>query len=75
MIFDTPGFTSFDAYGAGSGELADCFPEMTEYIGKCKFDDCLHLKEPECAVRDAVRSGNIAESRYESYVRQLTEGN
>jgi ribosome biogenesis GTPase len=74
MIFDTPGFTSFDAYGAEAGELADYFPEMADYTGKCKFDDCLHLKEPGCAVRDAVQNRNIAESRYESYVRQLTEG-
>jgi ribosome biogenesis GTPase len=73
MLFDTPGFTSFDAYGAGHGELADYFPEMADYLGKCKFDDCLHLKEPGCAVRDAVLNRMIAASRYESYVRHLAE--
>jgi len=71
MIFDTPGFTSFDAIGAESREIACFYPEMIKYIGKCRFDDCMHLKEPDCAVLDAVRKGEIAASRYESYRRQI----
>ena len=73
IIFDTPGFTSFDAFGAEAEELSECFPEMAEYMGKCRFDDCRHLREPGCAVLDAVEGRKIAASRYESYMKQMTE--
>ena len=73
MIFDTPGFTSFDAFRTVDGELSEYFPEMAEYLGKCKFDNCRHLREPGCAVLDAVKGSKIAASRYKSYMTQLTE--
>ncbi|MDR1572253.1 MAG: ribosome small subunit-dependent GTPase A [Clostridiales Family XIII bacterium] len=81
MVFDTPGFSSFEAAlaspGAGGAEaasgLAACYPEMLGYAGKCRFDDCRHIREPGCAVLDAVRDGAIAPSRYESYARQHLE--
>jgi ribosome biogenesis GTPase len=82
MIFDTPGFTSFSVSGfsasgfsASGAEIEDLtyfYPEMREYIGHCRFDDCRHLREPGCAVLDALSRGRIAESRYSSYVA-LTE--
>lgn len=67
MLFDTPGFTSFDLSGVKSEELADYYPEFSAYKGECRFDDCRHLKEPDCAVRKALEDGEIHPQRYESY--------
>ncbi len=73
MIFDTPGFTSFDVLEADEEELHFLYPEMAPYIGKCRFDNCRHYKEPGCAVREAAKAGEIKRSRYISYREQLLE--
>jgi ribosome biogenesis GTPase len=73
MLFDTPGFTSFEMNDLEAAELAGCYPEMAACLGKCRFDDCRHVKEPGCAVLEAVSGGQIAASRYTSYLRQLGE--
>ena len=70
-IIDTPGFSSFlpeyfepeDLAG-----LAECFPEFKPYEGKCRFADCAHIREPGCAIRQAVDSGQINRGRYDGYV-------
>ncbi len=67
QIFDTPGFTSFDILDTDEEELPFLFPEMLHYQGLCRYDNCRHLKEPECAVMQAVSEGKIKESRYQSY--------
>ena len=70
-IADTPGFSSFDTNRYDiiyKDKLADCFCEFREYIGKCRFPDCSHTKEKGCAVIEAVESGKIARSRFESYL-------
>ena len=69
---DTPGFASFDVEQMPpipKGELQFTFPEFEPYIGRCRFDDCAHLREPDCAVRAAAGQGKIAPSRYDSYCR------
>ena len=71
-IGDTPGFSSFDTERMDlvrKEELQDVFPEFAPYIGRCQFPDCAHLKEPNCAVRAALESGEIEQTRYDSYVR------
>ncbi|MDR3305889.1 MAG: ribosome small subunit-dependent GTPase A [Clostridiales Family XIII bacterium] len=71
-IYDTPGFTAFEAAGKADipdGERADqLFPEFRGYLGGCRFDNCRHDLEPGCAVRDAVDAGKIRPSRYRSYL-------
>ncbi len=70
-LVDTPGFSSLDMEQVepiAKDELADCFREFESYIGSCRFNGCAHYKEPNCAVRAAVERGDIAPSRYESYV-------
>lgn len=67
LLFDTPGFTSFEAKNIPSEEIEGLFPDLLPFIGKCRFEDCVHLKEPGCAVTDAVRAGKISRSRYRSY--------
>ena len=69
---DTPGFASFDVEQMPpipKEELQFAFPEFETYIGSCRFDDCAHIKEPDCAVREALANGSISVSRYESYCR------
>ena len=70
-IADTPGFSSFDTNRYDiifKDELANCFCDFKEYLGKCRFPDCSHTKEKGCAVIEAVNKGKIARSRYESYL-------
>ncbi len=73
MIFDTPGFTSFDVPPTDEAELSYLFREFTDYAEKCRFNGCRHQNEPGCAVKEAVSAGNISESRYKSYLGQLEE--
>lgn len=70
-VVDTPGFSSVDMEQMetiGKDELADCFREFAPYEGKCRFIGCAHYREPNCAVRQAVEAGEVAQSRYDSYV-------
>ena len=76
LIADTPGFASFGDEGETpitAGELAGLFPEFAPYIGECRFDDCTHRAEPGCALRQAVETGAVQESRYGSYRRLYEE--
>lgn len=73
LLFDTPGFTSFDVLEAEEDELHYLYPEMSALIGGCRYDNCRHLKEPDCCIREAVKQGKIHKSRYQSYVNQLKE--
>ncbi len=75
-IADTPGFSTFETQKYDiilKDELASCFHEFNEYEGKCRFPDCAHIKEKGCAVIEAVNSGIIAGSRYNSYVEMYDE--
>lgn len=70
-IADTPGFSSLDMERAQpilKDELPFCFREFAPFLNGCRFTSCVHVKEKECAVRQAVAEGKIARSRYESYV-------
>ena len=72
MIADTPGFASFDLTQMKpikKQELQHDFPEFRPFIGSCRFLDCAHLKEPGCAVLEAVEDGTINPSRHKSYQR------
>ncbi len=72
FVADTPGFSSFDTDKMEvilKENLQYAFPDFAPYIGKCRFHDCAHLKEPDCAVTQALRAGEIQHSRYDSYVR------
>ncbi len=71
-VVDTPGFASFDIEMMNvipKEELQYDFIDFRPYIGKCRFNNCAHLKEPGCAVREALEKGEISQSRYDSYVR------
>lgn len=72
FIADTPGFASFEIemmQAIEKQELQHDFREFKKYIGECRFNDCAHLKEPGCAITEAMQRGDIMLSRYQSYKR------
>ena len=72
-IADTPGFSSLDYEVKESELLNDCFPELAEVSQGCKFRTCTHTHEPDCAVKLALESGQVAQSRYDNYLQFLSE--
>jgi ribosome biogenesis GTPase len=73
FVVDTPGFSFTEFNDVPETELMYCFPEMAKLAHYCKFNTCLHFKEPQCAVKQAVLNGEIAQQRYDSYLEVLTE--
>ncbi|HNU57934.1 MAG TPA: ribosome small subunit-dependent GTPase A, partial [Flavobacteriales bacterium] len=71
FLIDTPGIKGFGLVDIDAHHIGDQFPEMFRLKGDCRFNDCLHKDEPGCAVRAAVESGEVAESRYRSYIDML----
>ncbi|MEK4516604.1 ribosome small subunit-dependent GTPase A [Paenibacillus sp. FSL H8-0122] len=67
FVADTPGFSQLDFLELGVDELSVCFREFASYAENCKFRGCSHLHEPGCKVIEALKSGDIADSRYEHY--------
>ncbi|MBR6560006.1 MAG: ribosome small subunit-dependent GTPase A [Alistipes sp.] len=72
-IIDTPGIKGFGLIDIDDAELAHYFPEMMRYLPDCRFYNCSHTHEPGCAVVEAVKSGEIAYPRYESYLKIMDE--
>lgn len=72
-IIDTPGIRAFGIVDLEKEVISHYFPEMRELIGACKFHNCQHMNEPKCAVKDAVEKGEIAQSRYATYLQLMTE--
>ena len=66
-LVDTPGFSLLDIDITESTKLAGAYPEMRGSLGKCRYQDCLHISEPDCDVKRAVAEGRISEGRYERY--------
>ena len=73
FVIDTPGIRVFRLHGVTIRNLPDLFPEFAPFEGRCQFSGCLHDHEPDCAVFEAVESGELAPSRYASYVEMLDE--
>ena len=70
-IIDTPGIKGFGVVDFTEEEIGDFFPEFFALKQKCKFNNCLHTNEPKCAIKEAVENGEIAYSRYKSYLQLL----
>jgi ribosome biogenesis GTPase len=71
FLIDSPGLKELGIANLERYEISHFFKEMRTLIGKCKFRNCCHINEPQCAIIKAVESGNIHESRYKSYVSIL----
>lgn len=67
-FLDTPGFSSLYLQGIGYEELKEYFYEFLPYEPYCRFQGCMHLSEPDCAVKEALEAGKISRLRYENYV-------
>jgi ribosome biogenesis GTPase len=74
-IIDSPGIKGFGLIDIEKNELGGYFSEFRLLQNDCKFNDCLHEKEPKCAVKEAVLNGLISESRYKSYLSLLVNEN
>jgi ribosome biogenesis GTPase len=72
-VIDTPGIKELGLAEITAEELSHYFPEMRNLMGQCKFNNCRHVDEPSCAVQEAVQSGHIALSRFESYLSMMQE--
>lgn len=72
-IIDTPGIRAFGLIDFDKKELSHYFPEMRALLPGCKFNNCQHVNEPKCAVKQAFLDNNLAESRYLNYLKMLEE--
>ena len=70
-IIDTPGIKGFGIVDMEREEIGDYFPEFFALKSECKFNNCLHLEEPKCAVKAALENDEIPWSRYKSYTQML----
>ena len=70
-IIDTPGIKGFGIVDMEKEEIGNYFPEFFKLKQHCKFNNCIHIDEPKCAVKDALESGDIAWSRYQSYLQMV----
>jgi ribosome biogenesis GTPase len=73
FVVDTPGLKEFGLWRATREELQSAFREFAAIDSRCRFADCSHLSEPECAVLAAVERGDIDQSRYASYAKIVAE--
>lgn len=71
FLIDSPGVAEFGLGAIAPAELVQGFREMRDLVERCRFTDCRHLREPDCAMRTALAKGRIAQSRYDSYRRIL----
>lgn len=72
-IADTPGFSVLDLPAMKSTELADYYPDFSVFREECRFTDCLHFREKECGVKNALENGKIPDFRYNNYIQLLEE--
>jgi ribosome biogenesis GTPase len=73
FVVDTPGFSFTEFTDIEENELMRCFQEFLPLLARCRFSTCLHLKEPQCAVKEAVAAGSIFPERYDADVALMTE--
>lgn len=73
LVADTPGFSAIDFLSIEAVELPREFPEFVARLDQCRFRECQHLNEPDCAIKAAVESGEIAQSRYDNYQQFMSE--
>ena len=74
-LIDTPGIRGFGVIDMEKTEISHYFPEIFRLLDQCRFFNCTHLHEPGCAVKEAIKKGEISSSRYESYLSLMEEDN
>ena len=74
-LIDTPGIKGFGLVNYNIDEISNFFPEFLNVKSKCKFNNCIHLNEPKCYVKEKVKSGEFSKSRYDSYIQIINDDN
>lgn len=72
-LIDTPGVRAFALWGVDAGTMLEYYPELSPYLGRCRFGDCRHDREPGCAVREAHARGEVGERRWQSFLKLRAE--
>jgi ribosome biogenesis GTPase / thiamine phosphate phosphatase len=72
-LIDTPGMRAFGLWGVTARDLEQSYPEFRRYLGACRFTDCRHERDPDCAILAAVQAGEIATRRHESFLKLREE--
>lgn len=72
-LFDTPGFSSLYVMNLNKEQIKDYFDEFLDYQEQCRFLGCMHIHEPDCAVKKALAEGKISRIRYDNYIQMVTE--
>lgn len=72
-VIDTPGIKELGLIDMEEWEISHYFPEMRNMLGECRYKNCLHINEPDCAVLKAMEEGDIADTRYDSYVSMILD--
>lgn len=73
FLVDSPGVWEYGIWKLDNAELASGFIEFSAFLGLCRFNDCVHASEPDCAIKQAVTAGHILEWRYQAYLRLLEQ--
>jgi ribosome biogenesis GTPase len=73
FIIDTPGIKEFGLIDFDKAEIPRCFPEMERFLPQCQYRNCTHTREPDCAVKKALITGDVSELRYNSYLSILND--
>ena len=73
MLIDTPGIRTIGLVSGSEDALAKTFSDVEEYMWKCRFSDCGHGGEPGCVIAEAIASGDISQTRFDSYTRMGRE--
>lgn len=73
FLIDSPGVWEYGIWKLENDELAAGFKEFNPFLGQCRFNDCIHASEPDCAIKQAVVDGHILDWRYQSYLRLLKQ--
>jgi len=71
QIIDTPGIREMGLVNMDKNELAHFYPEMRNVMNECQFNNCIHINEPDCAIKHAVENKKIAQERYLSYLNVI----
>ena len=72
FLIDTPGMRELGLLGTSDG-ISTTFSEIDDFAANCRFADCTHTNEPDCAVLKAIRNGDLSEERYQSYLKLKKE--
>ena len=73
VLIDSPGVRDFGLWNTSAVEIINGFVELRDYIGHCRFSNCSHIHEPDCAIQQALKDGKISQMRFNNYQKIIRE--